>query len=81
MPLLTPPFLMGKLRLEEVKPINSRAGIPTWTSVTAESASLASTLHRADVHPVSSWMLSGMGCSLAPPGFCQTELTSLSQDL
>lgn len=74
---------MGKQRLEELKPMNSGAGIPTQTSVTLESVSFEGTLGYADDHLMTSWMLPVTGCSLPPrfPSSCQTEPTSPSQGL
>lgn len=57
---------MDKLRLEEVKSINGRARISTRTTATPKSVPLASTLSNADVYLMSSCMLPGTRCSLAP---------------
>lgn len=62
---LLPPFLMGKLRLEEVKLGNGGARIPNETRVTPESVPLETTLSNAGAYLVCPWILPVMRCSLA----------------
>lgn len=59
---LLPPFLMGKLRPEEVKLGNGGARIPNETRVTPESVPLETTLSNAGAYLVCPWMLPVMRC-------------------